>query len=113
LPTSDGSSSLQSSGIPEIASTIAILSSVKDNGTAKEQLLALSLIIQGKYPHYTLNLLKSLIIDGIAQEFNQTNIAQTNDVFNLMFWLRKYALENPTKEDKEKEMKKRFKDRGF
>lgn len=80
---------------------ITILNSVRNNNSTPEQLLTASAMIQNEYPKLTLGTLQQVIIDGIMQKFNTSGQPQYNDVPSLMFWLRRFSIENPEESEKE------------
>jgi hypothetical protein len=86
--------SLATSKINEIAQVLTTLSSVRTNNSTPEQIMAASALIAKEYPKLTIGQLQKIIIDGIMQKYNKSDQPQYNDIPSLLFWLRKYKLDN-------------------
>jgi hypothetical protein len=56
--------------------------------------MAASALIAKEYPKLTIGQLQKIIIDGIMQKYNKSDQPQYNDIPSLLFWLRKYKLDN-------------------
>ncbi len=90
----DNNNSLASSQITEIAQVLTTLSSVRTNNSTPEQILAASALIAKEYPKLTIGELQQIIIDGIMQKYNKSDQPQYNDIPSLLFWLRRYKIDN-------------------
>jgi hypothetical protein len=90
LATLEDKNYLSLLGINEVAQAVSMLSTIRDNGSGKDQVLAACVLIQKEYPKLTINELKQVIIDGIMQKYNDTDRPQYNDIPTLMFWLKQY-----------------------
>jgi hypothetical protein len=92
----DNNKQLVSCSVNEVSQALTILSSIRVNNSTPEQVITASAMIIKEYPKLTLGELQQIIVDGIMQKFNRSEQPQYNDVPSLMFWLRKYKLDNTT-----------------
>lgn len=70
-----------------------MLSSIRSNNSAPEQILTACALIKNEYPNLTLGELQKIVIDGMLQKFNNSEYPQSNEITSLLFWLRKYKLD--------------------